>query len=198
MSLNLYPYMLHYYVQSPKATGHHGSKEKVSINLLKGRFSPKRKWHSVLIANCCWFSLANSRRPQPFSSTAPLTICKILELLVVIFLQPSPTDSITAAIWELCFVSSVCQFFFFLKAWAVLYWCTVLCICAEISTASMACWVYCGPEAVHCCTKYFFFWSTCNNLVNPEKVICSVHKQKQTHHLHRQWRGSQVKRKSFL
>lgn len=42
--------------------GYSWLQRKVSNNLLKGRFSPKCKWHSVLTTTCYWFSLPNSRR----------------------------------------------------------------------------------------------------------------------------------------
>lgn len=126
---------------------------KVSNNLRKGRFGPRCKWHSVLTATCCWFSLPHSKRPQTPLFFQPCTSHHLHRTTVVhcnlfsAFICCQHHSS-----WELCFVCPACLFFFF-KAWAVLSWCTVLCICAQNPTASTAGWVYSGPEAVHCCTN---------------------------------------------
>lgn len=51
---------------------HSALKQQAIMAPKKSRFSPKCKWCLVLVGNCRCFSLANSRKPQPypFSSTA--------------------------------------------------------------------------------------------------------------------------------
>lgn len=122
-----------------------------------------------------------------FSSPAPLTICTVLQLFTVICSQPSSAVSITAA-ENYALLCPACLFFFFLKAWAALSWCTVLCIYAQKPTASTAGWGYSGPEAVHCCADCSS--DSHEQFIHLQKVTNWVHKKTQTQYLHGQWGGN--------
>lgn len=89
-------------------------------------------------------------------------------MFTIIRSQPSSAVSITAAENYALYAQHAC-FSFFFKAWGVLSWYTVLCICAQNPTASTAGWVYSGPEAA--LLHKLLFWPTWNSLYSWKKLL---------------------------
>lgn len=91
---------------------------------MKGRFSPKCKWHSVLTPTCYWFSPPNSRRPQTHPFLQPCTSHHLHSTKNVHCNLFSAFICCQHHSRELCFICPACLFLFFLKL--ELSWCTVL------------------------------------------------------------------------
>lgn len=153
---------------------------KVSNNLLKSRFSPKCKWHSVLTTTSSWFSLPNSRRPQAHPFSQPCTSHHLHSTrnvhcnLFSAFICCQHHSSL-----ELCFICSACLFFgfFFLSlSCCVLY-------CASVHRTPLLPQQAGFPGAQGLCTAAQTVLTYMEQFLHLENVINLVHKR-QTQYFH--------------